>query len=252
MARIRSIKPETFTSETLCHLSIAARWTFAGIWTYADDEGRGKADPRLIKAAIWPLDDTVTPKHIDGYIDEMERVGLVCRYQSDRRNLLHVVSFGEHQHPSKPQPSKFPPCPKESHGTFPEESGNGGGTLPVGIGGEGSSSSRSKETAAKPPRADVERLCRRLSEKMVENGCKEPTITTSWRDSARRLLDTDQRPFDEAMRLIDWCQQDNFWKGNIRSLPTFREKYDQLRLKAGGAFVRDALPVSQAWMAVNQ
>ena len=60
MARIRSIKPETFTSEDVNSLTLPARWTFAGLWCYVDDEGRGRADPRLVKASVWPIDDAVT------------------------------------------------------------------------------------------------------------------------------------------------------------------------------------------------
>jgi hypothetical protein len=32
------------------------------------------------------------------------------------------------------------------------------------------------------------------------------------------------------MQIIDWCQTDAFWKGNILSMPKFREKYDRLRI----------------------
>jgi hypothetical protein len=57
MARIRTIKPEFFTSLTIASLPIEARLTFIGLWTHADDEGRCVDDTRLIRAALWPLDD---------------------------------------------------------------------------------------------------------------------------------------------------------------------------------------------------
>jgi len=82
-----------------------------------------------------------------------------------------------------------------------------------------------------PHRADVETLCDRLEKWMRYNKCRAPKITDAWRTEARRLLDLDKRPLDEATKLIDWCQKDGFWKGNILSMPTFREKYDQLRLR---------------------
>ena len=83
-----------------------------------------------------------------------------------------------------------------------------------------------------PPRPDVEALCVRLVELMVANDCVPPPITNAWRTQARLLLDKDGRDFDKALRLLEWCQHDKFWKGNIQSMPTFREKYDRLRLKA--------------------
>jgi hypothetical protein len=80
------------------------------------------------------------------------------------------------------------------------------------------------------PQADA--LCERLVARVVENGAKKPTVSKVWRQNARLLIDKDERDFDEACRLIDWAQADSFWRGNIMSIPTFREKYDQLRFKA--------------------
>jgi hypothetical protein len=74
-------------------------------------------------------------------------------------------------------------------------------------------------------------LCNRLHELIVANGSKA-TITGRWRAEARLMLDRDERPLAEALRLIEWCQADPFWQSNILSLPKFRAKYDQLRLKA--------------------
>ena len=57
MARIRSIKPEFFTSEVIASLPLSARLTFIGLWTYVDDNGVGLDNERLILAAVWPLED---------------------------------------------------------------------------------------------------------------------------------------------------------------------------------------------------
>lgn len=85
---------------------------------------------------------------------------------------------------------------------------------------------------ATPPREDVDHLCTLLADLIEANGSKRPTITAKWRTDARLLLDKDQRPPAEADWLLRWCQADPFWKSNVLSMPTFREKYDQLRLKA--------------------
>lgn len=123
MARMRTIKPETFISETLAEVSVHARWTFAGLWTYADDEGRGRADARLIKAAIWALDDDVTSREVAAFLDELEAESLICRYEAvDGKKYLHIVNFSEHQKPNRPVPSKLPECPKANHGGLSEDS----------------------------------------------------------------------------------------------------------------------------------
>lgn len=92
---------------------------------------------------------------------------------------------------------------------------------------------REEETlvATTPPRADVEGLCRKLADAIEANGSKRPTITQTWRDEARRLLDLDKRPLAEAVRLIAWAQGNTFWRRNVMSMPKFREQYDRLRLE---------------------
>lgn len=80
-----------------------------------------------------------------------------------------------------------------------------------------------------PQRDDVDALCNRLHDLMIANGCKPPTITEKWKTEARLLLDTDGRDLDDALNVLEWSQYDKFWKPNIHSIPTFREKYDTLR-----------------------
>jgi hypothetical protein len=93
-----------------------------------------------------------------------------------------------------------------------------------------------KETPAKPPslpdRPDVERLCARLADRIEANGSKRPVISRKWRDAARLLIDKDGRTEEQVSACIDWSQDDEFWRGNIMSMPTLREKYDRLRLDA--------------------
>lgn len=120
MARIRSVKPETFTSETLARCTVHARWTFSGLWCYVDDDGRGKSNTGLVKAAVWPLDDEVTLKDVGQYLDELEAERLICRYEVDGKSYLHVVNFGEHQHPNRPVASKLPACSRRTHGGLSE------------------------------------------------------------------------------------------------------------------------------------
>jgi hypothetical protein len=69
---------------------------------------------------------------------------------------------------------------------------------------------------------------------IVANGARKRAaeVTPKWRDSARLLLDRDRVPLAEAVMVLRWSQQDSFWRSNILSMPTFREKFDRLKLKA--------------------
>jgi hypothetical protein len=77
MARIRSIKPEFFTSLTIGSLSERARLAFIGIWTFVDDYGRAVDDARLVKAAVFPLDDRITVKAVAEVLDGWAATRLV-------------------------------------------------------------------------------------------------------------------------------------------------------------------------------
>lgn len=83
-----------------------------------------------------------------------------------------------------------------------------------------------------PPRTDVEAICTRMADRIEANGSKRPTITKAWRDAARLLIDRDGHTEAQVLWLIDWATADTFWKANILSMPKFRDKFDQLRLKA--------------------
>jgi len=102
----------------------------------------------------------------------------------------------------------------------------------------GSSLVAVKDVPAKPPRRrsdgreDVDRLCNHLADRITANGCKRPAINQKWRDAARLMLDADERTEDNVHKAIDWCQDHEFWRANILSMPKLREKYDQLQMQA--------------------
>lgn len=101
-----------------------------------------------------------------------------------------------------------------------------------------------------PHRPDVEKVCRHLADRIVDNGSKRPTVTDKWRTEARLLLDKDGRTVEQVIRAIDWSQADPFWRGNVLSMPTLRAKYDQLRLAAQRNGTARASPASNAPHAV--
>lgn len=109
MARIRSVKPELCTSETMAEVSAEAERTFVRLWTHCDDEGRCKDNPKLLKAALFPLHDDVTVADVNAHLWELSDRGLIVRYSVNGETFLHVPSWHDHQKPQKRQPSKLPP-----------------------------------------------------------------------------------------------------------------------------------------------
>ena len=95
MARIRNIKPEFFTSEAVSELPIRARLTWIGLWTHCDNHGRARDNVKLIKAAVWPLDE-VTLKDIEEDLATLARHGRIVRYSVRGKRYLVITNWGEH------------------------------------------------------------------------------------------------------------------------------------------------------------
>jgi len=111
MARIRTIKPDAFKSDTLSQIPRGVRWTFAGLWTYFDDAGRGRDNLRLIKAELYPQDDHVALDDIATDLKQLEEIGSICRYTVDAKDYLHAPAWKEHQSINRKSEPKHPPCP---------------------------------------------------------------------------------------------------------------------------------------------
>jgi hypothetical protein len=127
MARIRTVKPEFFTSLTVAGLSVEARLTFIGLWTHVDDQGRCVDDPRLIKAAVWPLDDRIS-SDVERDLKELTESSLILRYKVGERSYLCVRAWDEHQRINRPTKSKLPAPPEDPE---PPSSGNRASPQPV-------------------------------------------------------------------------------------------------------------------------
>jgi len=77
-------------------------------------------------------------------------------------------------------------------------------------------------------------LCNLLADLIAGNDPNDlrPTVTDAWLTSERLLLTKDGRDVDQAEMVLRWCQADDFWAGNVQSMPKFRQQYGRLFLKA--------------------
>lgn len=102
MARIRTVKPEFFTSEDIISLSPLARLLYIGMWCEADREGRFAWKPNTLKLRYLPADNI----EIYSLCDEIVAAGLVVTYGD---GLAFIPSFSKHQSIN----------PREAASTFP-------------------------------------------------------------------------------------------------------------------------------------
>lgn len=107
--KIRTIKPEFWSSTTIARLSRDARLFFIGLWCAADNGGRMLGSPKQLAGLLYPHDEDVGGADISRWLTELEGLGLVQRYTADGRALLQVVGFSEHQKVDARWPSRLPP-----------------------------------------------------------------------------------------------------------------------------------------------
>lgn len=107
MARIRSIKPEFFTSDQLVECSTNARLLFVGMWVFCDDCGRHAVSMKKLKLEVFP-GDSFSDDQICGWFNELWRARLIEVYKSKSGVLFFVVSGWHHQKIDRPQPARFP------------------------------------------------------------------------------------------------------------------------------------------------
>lgn len=107
VARIRTIKPEFWTSEKIVECSVNARLLFIGLWNFADDEGRMEDKPKRIKMQVFPGDD-FNSDDVAGMLQELSKNDLIIRYSIDGKEIIQVKGW-DHQRIDKPNQSKLPP-----------------------------------------------------------------------------------------------------------------------------------------------
>lgn len=123
MPRIRSIKPDFFTSETIARLGKGTRLTFIGLWTHVDDNGVCVLNEMLITAALYPLDDPMESlADVQEDLMRLSGEGLVTLYRHAGKRYLYVNSWDEHQRVQHPGKSRYPRPTVE--GCEPLTSGN--------------------------------------------------------------------------------------------------------------------------------
>lgn len=188
---MRSIKPEMFRSFTVSGWPVPVRWTFAGLLTYLDDEGRGADDARLIKAEVYPLDDDMTARKVEQHLSTVAGGGPLCRYEVGGRRYLHITSWAEHQRINRPTKSRNPPCPLH-------EPSLNGSPPPHGKSSEPARSTPDTNTEPSRPRAQAGAPAEHGAREQGSKGARDPAAP----DAHARARDGGERT--AAQRLAAW------------------------------------------------
>jgi hypothetical protein len=107
--RIRSIRPEFWSSEDIAALDWEVRLIFIGLWSYVDDNGAGRDNTKLIKADLFPLEDDPhwALMQVSGALNALAAGGQICRYKVDGKPLLHICAWDKNQIISRPSKARY-------------------------------------------------------------------------------------------------------------------------------------------------
>lgn len=204
MSRIRTIKPEFFTSEDIVSLSPLARLLYIATWCDADKEGRLLWKPRTFKLRYFPGDDC----DVQALCDELVQSGLIVLYGD---GLAYIPSFGKHQH-INPRESKSTLPDPESHKELTRRDASarvtdGESTLrEEGKGREGKESGdesprapRSSPTPCRPEGVDAQVWSDWLSLRKA----KRAPVTSTVVEAAQKEASKAGLSFDAFLRV--WC-----------------------------------------------
>lgn len=113
MARIRTIKPEFWTSEQTMELSPMARLLFIGLWNFCDDRGVHPVAYKTLKAEVFPADD-VTVAQVQQWIEEIIRQNLLSKFSDENGREWWFVTGWHHQLINRPSKSRYPLPPRNT------------------------------------------------------------------------------------------------------------------------------------------
>ncbi len=113
----RIIKDSILTSETVGGLDDLTWRVFVSLIVLADDFGRGKANPAIIRGQAFPLREDVTAEQIRESLNRLSAAGAIVLYQSGDTVYFWLPTWNSHQRirnsiPKTPNPANCEVLPQ--------------------------------------------------------------------------------------------------------------------------------------------
>lgn len=109
--RIRTIKPEWPQDERRGRISRDARLLELLLRTLADDDGRLRAAPAVLRGALLPFDEDVTLGMVEGWLAELDAEHLVATYIHAGEHFAVLPEWAMEQKIDRPTASRLPSPP---------------------------------------------------------------------------------------------------------------------------------------------
>lgn len=268
MARIRTIKPEFFTSPDTAKASIEARLFYIALWCWADDWGIGEANFNQLLGFAFPEEDQRERKEIQSLCKEVANTYGTVFYENAGRYFYAIPAWEDHQKTQRrskrrnPSPDDADSVPDKRIYVEPDisERTQGNSESTQGNDGEGTGEHRNigtgehrnmsekadafslshfasenddtKTDASEEAREDILAILDRIDQHCADHDFKKPNRTKQNLNAARLMLDKDERTLEQINWIMDWVTAHHFWASNIMSASKLREKFDQLKGQA--------------------
>lgn len=121
MARRRMIDPNFWSSEDVSKLSIFERLLLIGLFSNADDEGRGRSQTTFLRSIIFPYDD-IKLSDIENALQKLTEFVEIRLYSVEGSRYYEFKNWTKWQRVDKPQKSLIPCATTEE--SFQEEDKN--------------------------------------------------------------------------------------------------------------------------------
>jgi hypothetical protein len=226
MARIRTIKPEIWSSAQFVECSPTARLLFIGLWNFCDDQGVHPASLSRLKMEVFP-GDSVSEKKLAAWVKELrdakdeDGIPLVGEFTQDGKRYWFVTGFERHQKVEKPN-RKYP-SPPGNPGPVADQSENSSREVddhstPEGKGREGNvRESKGREGSSSRLVSSVN------GRKGVQGETKPPPSPIPPEDFA--ALNADCIRANEALHFRDERDRDLIIRAAILARYTFDERW---------------------------
>lgn len=106
----RIIKESICSSEDIAKLDPMEEIFFYRLIVNCDDFGRCDARPQMLKAKLFPINETIGTEDCSMYLIKLVEVGLVAMYENDGRPYLFLTKWEDHQQ-MRARRSKYPDPP---------------------------------------------------------------------------------------------------------------------------------------------
>jgi len=114
MPRIRYLKPDFFKDDDLAELPYETRIFYAGLWCFADREGRLENRLMRLKVEIFPYDKVDIAKCLQQLSSPKKSSGkpFIQIYSNNGQQFIQIINWERHQKPHHTEKSSIiPPAP---------------------------------------------------------------------------------------------------------------------------------------------